>query len=1087
MRSLYKDFLLRFSSVCLVAFLVALPVTYFNLRKILINEERKKLNIVAKNIISHIVRDGEEFREYITKKSFKDIEAIIESENKIFSASFITLLDEKGKVIKRYSDVTGDNVSGEEFFKVLVNNKKGAAFFHVIDSAYLERELLTSNINGDKAIIYSVFLPVSKEDGRFYLWYGNIIFDKKKYFNDLNVQAIDGVVFWDGKKILNKSLSSTLKIRFDQPLSIKEHTDNIDYFVIEDKKFLFTIEKVSDFNNKVIGSFIVFKDFDVILVVLYKYTAYMFIIYAFSSFIGITFIGFYFKRIKSFIIGLKGSLKEMEGFSLKELDINGKKHIIEFVEIEDSLKKLFQSLKNQKDALEDKIESYIQKYFVLYKAIRELDSKQTFVELIDVAVDFLKENTYGTVLYLNELETLDENEKLNFEKISYFYDGKEYGICIERDIGKKSKLPINFIELYFEVFRINFERIANFRALQKSYSEVKYFSDLLLKLLQKHNTNEIFMYLLEKAKDFCKSDSAYIGIFDKKENVIRLQFFIGVKTEEFKTLSFPSDKGLGGYVLKEKKSVFVENYFEDSRIDSPFKEIVQKEALISVIATPIIYDSDIFGILYVAYRHPKKDVSNEIDFLEKLAYVAALALEKDALMQQSNVKEEELRKAYEELVSKRKELNALLKNYKETNIELERVNRELNEQYDVIKKSYEELEKLNRAKDVFLGILSHELKTPIAVLKGYIDTLSSITLQSETGMLEILSGAKKAINNLWQIVEDLLDYSRMEMGKISLMKETISSKVLVNSIIEEVSIFLKEREQTLKIDVPDELVLNIDKRWIKRAIVNLIINAIKFSPNGKPIFLTIRKIKQDELIFPEYVLERPSNANEYYMIEVRDEGVGINFSEINRIFEKFYEIGDIKEHTSGKYKFMSKGLGLGLSFTKRIVNLHGGVIFAESKGFNPEVCPGSTFKIYLPVESLEIKSEIPKSPLKKKTIVVIESEYEISSYLEMVFSSNYNVIVECKGGSGYLKVLELQPSIVFINVNLKGYTGYEICSMIKEDKKTQHIPVVLYSTGVENFDEVRAQSAKADMFFSPLFDVENLVRIVNYYANKVDK
>jgi len=1086
MRSLYKDFILKFSIVCFSAFLVTLFITYFYLRHILINEERKKLNIIAKNIISQIVKDGEEFKNYITKQNFKNIEAIIENEIKIFSASFITLIDNKGKVIKRYSNIVGDNISGEDFFKEVEKNKKGDAFFHIIDSYYLERELLSTHILSNKAIIYSVFLPISKKEGKFYIWYGNIIFDKQKYFKDLNIHAIDGVFFWDGKKILNKSLSFSMKFNSDQIFSIKEHKDNIGYIAMADKRFLFTEEKVLDFNNKVVGSFIVIKYFDAILSGISKYTTYMFIIFTFSSFIGISFVGFYFQKIKAFIIYLKESLKELEEFRLKELD-SGKNQIIEFIEIEDSLKKLFQSLKNQKEALEEKIESYIQEYFILYKGIRELDSKQTFVELVDVAVDFLKENTNGIVLYLNEFEALDENEKLNFEKVSYYYDDKEYGFCFEKDIGKKSKFPINFMELYFEVFKTNFERIANFRELQKSYSEAKYFSDVLLKLLQKHNTNEIFMYILEKAKDFCKSDSAYIGIFDKKENLIRLQFFIGVKTEEFKTLSFPSDKGVGGYVVKEKKSVFIENYFEDPRIDSPFKDIVRKEALISVIATPIIYVNEIFGILYVAYRHQKKDVSNEIGFLEKLAYVAALALEKEVLMQQSNAKEEEIRKAYEELISKRKELNVLLKSYKETNIELERANRELNEQYEIVKKSYEELERLNRAKDVFLGILSHELKTPLSVLKGYIDTLSSLTLQSEKRIHEILTGAKKAINNLWQIVEDLLDYSRMEVGKISLMREPVSAKMLVNSIVDEVSIFLKEREQTLEVDIPEEFVLNVDKRWIKRALINLITNAMKFSPNGKYIYLSMRKIKKDELVFPEYVLERPNNSNEYYMIEVRDEGVGISLSEVNRIFEKFYEIGDIKEHSTGKYKFMSKGLGLGLSFTKRIVNFHGGVIFAESKGFNPEVCPGSIFRIYLPVEIEEITSKVPKIPLVKKTIVVIESEPEISSYLEMVFSSKYNVVVEANGGLGYLKVLELRPVIVFVNVKLKGYTGYEICSMIKEDKRIQHIPVVLYSSGDENFDESRAQSAKADMFFSPLFDVENLVRIVNYYANKEDK
>lgn len=1081
MRKLTNDFLVKFTIVCGIAFFISLSVTHFYLKRTLLNKEKVELGIHANKIIHDIIQDGEKFKTYVLKLKKEELFHLIASDEKLYNASFVTLLDSNGKVISRHSNIIGDSIRDEEFFKKAIEDKKISGFFHFISPNYLEREVVVLSASDNKILAYSLLIPYKSGAETIYVWYSNILNNKKNYLTDIGFTNIDGALLWSANNIIAHYFDNNFKGINKEVVKLKKSADEM-LLEIGGKSSLFFEEKIFDYNKKHIASLFLIRDKNAVFKFLYFYNVIILIIFIFSSLVGIGFVVFYFKKFSSFINHLLEIFKNFSDGKYEFGKISYSDEIYEINNINDSLKKLSLSLENNQALINEKIKIYTNEYLCFYEIIRELNGKHSFAELVETVIDFIKNHFKFNVISLEEFNNLDNSEKSKFKKIAYNYEGISYGFCVEVDEEKMNVLTSEIWDLFIDILTINFERIENFREVQKSYNEANYFSQVLLIMLQKQSTNEIFIYLLEKAKEFCNGDAAFIGLYDKLNKSLKLQFFLGIKTEEFKTLSFPEDKGLGGYVLKESKTVFVENYYEDSRIDSPFMDVVRKEGIVSVIASPITHNNEIYGVLYVAYKSLKRDVSREKSFIEKMAYVAALALEKEALIMQYKNKEEELRKAYDEIIAKRKEINALIKNYKETNIELERINRELNEQYEIVKKSYEELERLNRAKDIFLGILSHELKSPLSVLKGYVDALLSQSFNLDSDIKEIVTNAKKSVNNLSQIVEDLLDYSRIELGQMNITKKPIGLKELIDSIKEEIDIYLKERNQILTLKIQPDLSIKVDIRWMKRALINLLTNSIKFTPDGKNIYLSFEKIKKEEIKYPDYVLERPADSSEYIAITIKDEGVGINLQEITRIFEKFYEIGDIKSHSSGKYKFMTKGLGLGLAFVKQIITLHGGVIFAESAGFNPETCPGSTFKIFIPLDEKEVGDNLEEK--KKKTILIIENEHEVASFLEMVLSSKYNVVIVSNGGVGYLKALELNPMIVFINIVLSGYSGYEICSMIKEDKRTQHIPVILYSSGIESFDEVRAEKSKANMYFSPLFDVDNLLRIVNYYSNK---
>lgn len=1083
MRTLFKDFVTKFVLVCGFAFLLALFILFFYFKKEFFEGELKKLSNCSAKIVDEIREEGNRFLSIAENKSFDEIEKHIILGKKTNKADFITLVDSNGTIIKRSSNITGDSIENEPFFKFVLTLKKGEGFFHFLRKPFLERELITEIGNLEKALVYSVFIPIKEKNKTFFIWYCNVLNRKTDIFDIIKFFGIDGAMIWDGTNIyvmMNNDLTNNI---FDKNIVVKKEVLKDIYPIITirlaNHKYIGNELQILDFNQTYLASLFVFNKEEKLFSLLYSYTASIVIIFLFASSVGIIFVAFYFKKISGFIKELEYLLEKVKKTESFDYVIKNR-NILEFKHIIDSIKNMADIISNNINMLEEKVQALVDEFVALTKTLRDLDDKQNFVELVDCAIDLIKEYFKCNVIPIEEYNKLSEIEKERFLKVSYFYDEKEYGFCVDKEIVNKTPYSHDFFELFKEIYKTNFERIANFRSVQRSYNEASYLSEIILSLLKKGNTNEILMYILEKAKEFCKSDAAYIGIYDKKEHHIRLQFFKGVYSDEFKTLSFSANYGLGGYIIKHGKPVFIENYYEDERIISPFKDIIKKEGLISVIATPIIFEDEIYGIIYVAYRKLKKSISNEMQFLEKLAYVAALSLEREKLLAQSLIKEEELRKAYEEILSKRQEINVLLKNYKDTNAELEKINREVSEQYNIVRKSYDELEKLNRAKDIFLGILSHELKTPISILKGYMDTLLSNKFSYNEDLKEILLECKKSVSNLWQIVDDLLDYSRIQLGKMEISRNKIAFVDIINALKEEISTYLRERKQTLELNIEDGLFINADVRWIKRALTSLLLNSIKFTPDGKKISIIAKTLSKDELSYPTYCHNRPLESSKYVMISVKDEGIGINISDINRIFEKFYELGDIKGHSTGKYKFLSKGLGMGLSFVKEIVSLHGGVVFAESPGFNEQLCPGSTFTIYMPLEPIKNK-DMEKN---KKLILIIESEHEISSFLEMLFSTKYNVKCISDGGLGYIKTLELNPMLVMVNVSLSGYSGYEICSMIKQDKKTENVPVILYSTGMEAFDETMAERARANMLFSPLFDVDNLLRIVNFYAHK---
>ncbi|BCG45261.1 Sensory box histidine kinase [Citrifermentans bremense] len=305
------------------------------------------------------------------------------------------------------------------------------------------------------------------------------------------------------------------------------------------------------------------------------------------------------------------------------------------------------------------------------------------------------------------------------------------------------------------------------------------------------------------------------------------------------------------------------------------------------------------------------------------------------------------------------QLAVLIDNYslydkmKEKADELYRSKMELKENLQKVKRANIELGRLNTAKNNFIGIASHELKTPITSIMGGVEFLLKYSgIQMTPEQHNIFVSVYEGTVQLRKLVEDLLSISRIEAQGPLAQKKPASLVRLCREVHDLFALPLSERH--IKVEISGEdLLVPVDEAFAMLAVRNLLENAIKFTPDGGCVRLSGRVLKQAQLkemtltlrsFYPSF----PNNiaaTGKYYLLQVCDNGIGIPADERTRVFEKFYGVGDIDHHSSGATAFMSKGSGLGLSIVRGIMDAHEGAVWVEEAEGG-----GSVFSLLFPME-----------------------------------------------------------------------------------------------------------------------------------------
>lgn len=295
---------------------------------------------------------------------------------------------------------------------------------------------------------------------------------------------------------------------------------------------------------------------------------------------------------------------------------------------------------------------------------------------------------------------------------------------------------------------------------------------------------------------------------------------------------------------------------------------------------------------------------------------------------------------------------ALLNDLKRFNDQLEYL---VHERTEELKSAYSRLEKIDQAKSSFISVTEHELRTPLTLIQGYASLLDSMLKEDKTAS-ELTRGIITGEQRLLEVVNNMLTVSKIDNQVLELRKTTIDVWLIIKIVRAEFKTALMDRHIEMNIDDSEALPeIHADTELLGKLFRNLFSNAIKYTPDGGSINVSARNIPTSRptpgpFLPGTFVIDDfPQGDQPAIEILVSDTGIGIDPPYHDLIFEKFFQMGVVDLHSSGKTKFKGGGPGLGLAIARGIVQAHNGKIWVESPGHDESACPGSCFHIILPV------------------------------------------------------------------------------------------------------------------------------------------
>jgi signal transduction histidine kinase len=255
-----------------------------------------------------------------------------------------------------------------------------------------------------------------------------------------------------------------------------------------------------------------------------------------------------------------------------------------------------------------------------------------------------------------------------------------------------------------------------------------------------------------------------------------------------------------------------------------------------------------------------------------------------------------------------------------------------------LQKTNKILRQLDRNKLEFIQVAAHELRTPITVLKGYIKVLRAfVDVSANAAVSGALDGIAKGTDRVHEIVNMMLDVTRIDNETVKVAFVPVPLKRLINDLVHDFRQAAEERSIEIVIEHGEEIPnLMGDPTLIQKALYQVIVNAIKYTPDGGKIIVLTRQAMMED--------EAPG-----IQIMVKDTGIGLDEEHHELVFEKFYQVGSVALHSSGKTTFKGGGPGLGLAIVRGVARAHGGKAWVESAGHDEANFPGSTFYMQLPL------------------------------------------------------------------------------------------------------------------------------------------
>ncbi|ETR73068.1 MAG: GAF sensor hybrid histidine kinase [Candidatus Magnetoglobus multicellularis str. Araruama] len=559
-------------------------------------------------------------------------------------------------------------------------------------------------------------------------------------------------------------------------------------------------------------------------------------------------------------------------------------------------------------------------------------------------------------------------------------------------------------------------------------------------------------------------------------------------------------QGLVGQAAFEKELISVTNIPDDyTRINSAIGDSPPK----NIVVAPILYEKHLKGIIEMGSFDIISD--DKLNFFRQISENIAIAINSaqsrekmNALLNETQKQANKLERqqmVLEESNSELEEQTTLLKesekNLKIQQKELQKANESLKEktqfleqQKNIIDQKNEaleltqkdlqiqakELENASKYKSEFLANMSHELRTPLNSLL----ILAHVLKENKEGNLtqdqvENVSMIHSSGRDLLNLINDILDLSKVEAGKMVINIDTVCLKDIKNNMNMHFRYMAFDKNLDFNIHLSNDLPINIrsDQQRIEQIIKNLISNAIKFTARGG-IVIDMHKPSSD-ITFKQKHLD-PSHA---IAISVIDTGIGIPIEKQTHVFEAFQQV-------DGSTSRQFAGTGLGLSISRELAKLLGGEIHLKSKPGK-----GSTFTLFLPFDSTQSNHPVPTLPNIASTppevtqnkesqlilddrdhlndndniILIIEDDDKFAKILlDQCHAKGFQGIVAATGEQGLEMTEKYMPNAIILDINLPGINGWKVLDILKNSTLLRHIPVHIMSVENESYNHLKTNA-----------------------------
>jgi len=482
-----------------------------------------------------------------------------------------------------------------------------------------------------------------------------------------------------------------------------------------------------------------------------------------------------------------------------------------------------------------------------------------------------------------------------------------------------------------------------------------------------------------------------------------------------------------GQVLLKGEPVLLKNIHDHDvweRLHSLNQEMAKITKATSLLVVPLKVNDRVIGSLMVDRTQGSSLTQDDLDVMTTVATQVAISLDNTD--------------AYHQI----EELNQGLE-------------RHVEERTAELQQAYEELQELDRLKSQFLAHVSHELRSPLTSIKGFAENiLAGVTGSITDKQQRCLQRIQANSNRLARMISDLLDRARLEAGKMEVILSEVPLALLAKECIEELMPQAAEKQQSLILDCPDDaLTVHADVDKMSQILINLLVNAIKYTPHEGSVCVTLIRLDA-----------------RCARLTVKDTGEGIPATDLPDLFQPFFRV-------NRRHKTHVKGLGLGLSIVKQLVDLQNGAITVTS-----EVGKGTTFHVDLPLEPSIVKGPSADSKATKRILVVDDDPDILELIVDRLVGEGYQV-EPAHTGEDALRVLQGKLyDGVMLDIGLPDRDGIQVLQAIR--RQYPHLPVVMVTASEAKDRAMVAMERGANAYLLKPFDAAQFKFVTTQWFGK---